>query len=62
MQDVLEKCDFEPCTTREGYRLVVVRKKVAIACNLPKAFGEGNCEIEFSSLILKGLKIYDKAT
>ncbi|MFN6461866.1 MAG: type I restriction enzyme HsdR N-terminal domain-containing protein [Nostoc sp. DedVER02] len=58
LQDVLEKCDFEPYSTKEGYRLVVVKKKVAIACNLPKAFGEGSCEIEFSSLILKGLKIY----
>lgn len=25
-----------------------MRKKVAIACNLPKAFGEGNCEYENS--------------
>ncbi|MEH2307576.1 hypothetical protein [Nostoc sp.] len=58
LQDILEKCDFEPSTTREGYRLVVVKRKVAIACNLPKAFGEGNCEIEFSSIILRGLKIY----
>lgn len=58
LQDVLEKYDFEPCTKTEDYRLVVVRKKVAIACNLPKGFGEGNCEIEFSSLILRGLKIY----
>ncbi|MBC1300213.1 hypothetical protein GNF11_36100, partial [Nostoc sp. UCD122] len=58
LQDILEKCDFEPSTIREGYRLVVVKKKVAIACNLPRAFGEGNCEIEFSSIILRGLKIY----
>ncbi|MEH2326211.1 MAG: hypothetical protein V7K32_22160 [Nostoc sp.] len=58
LHDVLEKSDFEPCTTREDYRLVVVSKKVAIACNLPKAFAEGNCEIEFSSIILRGLKIY----
>ncbi|MEH2105187.1 hypothetical protein [Nostoc sp.] len=57
LQDVLEKYDFEPAIMREGYRLVVVKPKVAIACNLPKAFGEGNCEIEFSSLILRGLKI-----
>ncbi|MBN3895889.1 MAG: type I restriction enzyme HsdR N-terminal domain-containing protein [Nostoc sp. NOS(2021)] len=58
LQDVLEKSDFEPSITQEGYRLVVVKPKVAIACNLPKAFGEGNCEIEFSSIILRGLKIY----
>ncbi|MEH2062985.1 MAG: hypothetical protein V7K50_11970 [Nostoc sp.] len=58
LHDVLEKCDFEPSTTREGYRLVVVKPKVAIACNLPKAFGEGNCQIEFSSILFRGLKIY----
>ncbi|MEH2249676.1 hypothetical protein [Nostoc sp.] len=58
LQNILEKGDFEPSIMREGYRLVVVKPKVAIACNLPKAFGEGNCEIEFSSIILRGLKIY----
>ncbi|MEH1971335.1 hypothetical protein [Nostoc sp.] len=58
LQDVLEKCDFEPSIMREGYRLVVVKRKVAIACNLPKAFGEGDCEIEFSSILLRGLKIH----
>ncbi|MCW5317986.1 hypothetical protein GTQ43_30720 [Nostoc sp. KVJ3] len=58
LSDFLEKCDFEPSNTREGYRLVVVKKKVAIACNLPKPFAEGNCQIEFSSIILRGLKIY----
>ncbi|ODG96179.1 hypothetical protein A4S05_02150 [Nostoc sp. KVJ20] len=57
LQDVLEKCDFEPCIMREGYRLVVVKPKVAIACNLPKAFAEGNCEIQFSSILFRGLKI-----
>ncbi|MEH1943410.1 MAG: hypothetical protein V7L01_24760 [Nostoc sp.] len=58
LQNILEKCDFEPSTTREGYHLVVVKPKVAIACNLPKAFGEGSCEIEFSNMILRGLKIH----
>ncbi|MEH1835256.1 MAG: hypothetical protein V7L29_25185 [Nostoc sp.] len=58
LQDVLEKSYFEPSIMREGYRLVVVKPKVVIACNLPKAFGEGNCEIEFSSIILRNLKIY----
>ncbi|MEH2258411.1 hypothetical protein [Nostoc sp.] len=57
LQDFLEKCDFEPSITREGCHLVVVKPKVAIACNLPKAFGEGNCQIEFSSILFKGLKI-----
>ncbi|MFN6518877.1 MAG: hypothetical protein RMY29_030910 [Nostoc sp. CreGUA01] len=57
LQDVLETCNFEPSIKREGYRLVVVQPKVAIACNLPKAFVEGNCEIDFSNIIFKGLKI-----
>ncbi|MBN3944587.1 MAG: type I restriction enzyme HsdR N-terminal domain-containing protein [Nostoc sp.] len=57
LQVFLEKCDFEPSIMREGCHLVVVKPKVAIACNLPKAFGEGNCQIEFSSILFKGLKI-----
>ncbi|MCM0594162.1 MAG: hypothetical protein KA716_29870 [Gloeotrichia echinulata DEX184] len=57
LQEFLVKCDFQPEVTRHGNRLIVVQPKVAIACNLPKAIGEGDCEIEFSSLILKGLKI-----
>jgi hypothetical protein len=58
LQDILENGDFEPCIIREGYHLVVVKPKVAIACNLPKAFGEGNCEIEFSNIFFRGLKIH----
>ncbi|MEH2370915.1 type I restriction enzyme HsdR N-terminal domain-containing protein [Nostoc sp.] len=58
LQYFLEKCDFEPSITLEGCHLVVVKPKVAIACNLPKAFGEGNCQIEFSSILFKGLKIH----
>ncbi|MBN3924575.1 hypothetical protein [Nostoc sp. NMS4] len=57
LQDILEKCDFEPSIRREGCHLVVVKPKVAIACNLPKAFREGSCQIEFSSILFKGLKI-----
>lgn len=57
LQDVLETCDFEPSIKREDYRLVVVQSKVAIACNLPQAFAEGNCEIDFSNIILRDLKI-----
>jgi len=57
LQDVLETCDFESSIKREDYRLVVVQPKVAIACNLPKAFAEGNCEIDFSNIILRDLKI-----
>ncbi|MEH2037651.1 MAG: hypothetical protein V7K87_15090 [Nostoc sp.] len=58
LQYFLEKCDFEPSITQEGCHLVVVKPKVAIACNLPQAFGEGNCQIEFSSILFKGLKIH----
>ena len=58
LQDILEEYDFEPSIRREGYHLVVVKPKVAIACNLPKAFREGNCQIEFSSILFKGLKIH----
>ncbi|MEH1806956.1 hypothetical protein [Nostoc sp.] len=58
LQYFLEKCDFEPSITREGCHLVVVKPKVAIACNLPKAFEEGNCQIEFSSILFRGLKIH----
>ncbi|MEH2284599.1 MAG: hypothetical protein V7K90_25300 [Nostoc sp.] len=58
LQNFLEKCDFEPSITREDYRLVVVKPKVAIACNLPKDFGEGNCQIEFSSILFRGLTIH----
>ncbi|WP_445636452.1 ApeA N-terminal domain-containing protein [Nostoc sp. DSM 114161] len=57
LQDILETCNFEPSIKREGDRLVVVRPKVAIACNLPQAFAGGNCEIDFSNIILRYLKI-----
>lgn len=57
LQEFLVKCDFQPNITRNGNRLIVVQPKVAISCNLPKAIGEGDCEIEFSSLILRSLKI-----
>ncbi|MBL1198035.1 MAG: hypothetical protein FWK04_02835 [Nostoc sp. GBBB01] len=57
LQDFLETSNFEPSIKREDSRLVVVRPKVAIACNLPKAFAEGNCEIDFSNIILRNLKI-----
>lgn len=57
LQKVLEKGDFRPANSRENNCLIVVQPKVAIECNLPKAFVEGNCVIEFSSVILRGLKI-----
>ena len=51
----LAKGDFPPSTTQEGRRLVVVKPKVAITCQLPVAFEEGNCRIEFSNIMLRGL-------
>ncbi|MBD2384001.1 hypothetical protein [Cylindrospermum sp. FACHB-282] len=57
LQKTLEIGDFQPSNARKNNCLIVVKPKVAIECNLPKAFVEGNCIIEFSSLILRGLKI-----
>src|SRR5258708_7753202 len=55
IQAQLAKGDFELSTTQEGRRLVVVKPKVAITCELPVAFEEGSCHIEFSSIMLRGL-------
>jgi hypothetical protein len=57
LQNILAKADFEPSIKREINRLTVVRPKVLIECNLPKAFEEGNCQIHFSSITLRSLKI-----
>jgi hypothetical protein len=56
--NILEKGDFRALVTREGNRVTVVRPKAAIVCELPIAFDEGSCEIEFSNITLRGLKIY----
>ncbi|MFN6568283.1 type I restriction enzyme HsdR N-terminal domain-containing protein [Dendronalium sp. ChiSLP03b] len=53
----LATTDFQPSINQEGNHLIVVKSKVLIECNLPKAFSDGNCNIQFSSLILRGLKI-----
>ncbi|MDJ0555005.1 MAG: type I restriction enzyme HsdR N-terminal domain-containing protein [Microcoleaceae cyanobacterium MO_207.B10] len=57
IQDILDKGDFEPSTTKGKNYLRVVKDKVAIECNLPIAFDEGDCTIEFSSIILRGSTI-----
>jgi len=57
LQEIVANTDFRPAVLREGDRLTVIKPKVVIECNLPKAFGEGNCQIQFSSIILRGLKI-----
>lgn len=57
IQTILDKGDFSPSSNREKKLLKVVKSKVAIECNLPIAFDEGNCKIEFSSIILRGSTI-----
>ncbi|HEY9800912.1 MAG TPA: hypothetical protein V6D25_11180, partial [Leptolyngbyaceae cyanobacterium] len=57
LQEIVANSDFKPAIFREGDRLTVVKPKVVIECNLPKAFSEGNCQIQFSSVILRGLKV-----
>jgi len=55
LRDQLAKGDFERSKTQEGRRLTVVESKVAVVCDLPLAFGDGACRIEFSNLLLRGL-------
>lgn len=57
LQEIIAQADFKPAILREGDRLVVIKPKVVIECNLPKAFKEGNCQIQFSGVIVRGLKI-----
>ncbi|HLO85412.1 MAG TPA: hypothetical protein VK203_10425, partial [Nostocaceae cyanobacterium] len=57
LQKVLEKSNFRSDVIRENHRLTVIKPKVLIECNLPQPFSEGSCTIEFSSNILRGLKI-----
>ncbi|MBH8573903.1 type I restriction enzyme HsdR N-terminal domain-containing protein [Nostocaceae cyanobacterium CENA369] len=57
LKNVLAKTDFEPSLIREGNRLIVVKTQVLIDCNLPTGFSEGNCQIQFSSLVLRGIKV-----
>jgi hypothetical protein len=51
----LAKGDFEPSTSQENRRLTVIKPTVAITCELPIAFTEGSCSIEFSNIMLRGL-------
>ncbi|MDZ8050735.1 MAG: hypothetical protein RMX68_020915 [Aulosira sp. ZfuVER01] len=57
LQNLLTKFDFQPEITRDGNHLIVVKPKVAIKCNLPQALGRGNCEIEFSNIVFRGIRI-----
>lgn len=58
LQDALQQGDFQESISRVGNRLTIVRPKVAITCDLPLAFGEGKCQIEFSNVQLHGLTVY----
>jgi len=55
---ILDKGDFTESTRKNGNELTAVKPKVSITCTLPVAFNEGNCEIKFSSITLRGLTIY----
>ena len=55
LREQLARDDFRFSQTREGRELRIVEPKVAITCTLPLALGEGECHIEFSSLLLRGL-------
>ena len=55
LQAQLARGDFEPSTSQENKRLTVIKPTVAITCELPIAFTEGSCFIEFSNIMLRGL-------
>jgi hypothetical protein len=55
IQTQLTRGDFEPSITQVGRRLIVIKPKVAITCELPIVFEEGNCRITFSNIMLRGL-------
>lgn len=57
LQEIAAQTDFVTATVKEGDRIVVVKPKVVIECNLPKAFRAGSCLIQFSSFTLRGCKI-----
>lgn len=54
----LAKGDFTRRRSREGRCLTVIEPKIAMICDLPLAFGDGACRIEFSSILLRGLTIH----
>jgi hypothetical protein len=58
LQGVLQQGDFQSSTSRVGNRLTIVRPKVAVVCDLPLAFDEGSCLIEFSNVTLHGLTVH----
>src|SRR5690606_23445224 len=50
LQEIVSRGDFKEETTRNGQQFRVVRRKVAIACQLPKTgLDQGECSIEFSN-------------
>lgn len=57
IREILDKGDFTPEVKQEPRKLTVVKPKVAISCTLPRSFNEGSCQIEFSSVTLRGLTL-----
>jgi hypothetical protein len=55
LREQLARGDFERSRTQEGRRLTIIEPKVAVVCDLPLAFGDGACRVEFSNLLLRGL-------
>jgi hypothetical protein len=55
LQTELATRDFRPEHIRDGRCLVVKEPKVSLKCTLPLAFGDGECCIQFSNLLLRGL-------
>jgi hypothetical protein len=58
LQEILDQGDFNSSTTVKANSITVVKPKVAINCNLPQGIRKGDCKIEFSSVILRGLTIH----
>jgi hypothetical protein len=59
LQQILSKGDFEPLEKAwKGRELTVTKPKVRLISRMPFDFEEGSCQIEFSNVMLRGLKIY----
>jgi Type I restriction enzyme R protein N terminus (HSDR_N) len=58
IQKILLQSDFVEAETREGRALRVARAKVQIEGKLPICLGGGSCEITFSHILRRGLRIH----
>lgn len=57
IREILEKGDFEDSCFIEEKRLLITKPKVALECELPKAFEDFKCRIFFSNVTRRGLKL-----